>query len=284
MKRVNLFFIAAFVAASAMFVSCGDPEDGPPELAAPTIQVFFNESPDASLDGKIDRTGDAEDAVKIEIEFTAPGDLAQISITRDGTNGPMPPVVTDFLTPTGHFETWTVVREGNAAYTVKYEVSVLDAQTPPKPASITIEINFEEYVPPRTELGDEESFSLTMRTNNSQTDGDNDETTVGVRYNNNSGDNSGRFLAIPTPNSRFVPLNATQLAGIEDYDDLVEEYDSRVGADGIGEFTRPNGTSSYSFISKVGDNYFLVTMTQLAMAPGNNVASFVYKTAKTAAE
>ena len=127
MKRVNLFFIAA-VAATCVFVGCNKDDSD-----APDIDVLINGSRRTSIEV------DADQAVQLEITWTAKGKIDKIELERSiggtGVNVPGFPKLKDFETEGGtksdveHFFTTTVscpAANQTAGLEIKYTAKVTD--------------------------------------------------------------------------------------------------------------------------------------------------------------
>jgi len=143
MKRVNLFIMAAFIAASAMFVGCtSDPSD------APSIKVYFKVGSGAeaeSTDLKVEAF--ENETVTVKFEFSAPGGIKTIDIKQvGGTSIPGGyPKTSGFTNANLAIETFTVT--ASAPGKVEYIGEVTDKDKEPQSRNKKVEITFLELPP-----------------------------------------------------------------------------------------------------------------------------------------
>jgi len=110
-------------------------------------------------------------------------------------------------------------------------------------------------------------------------DGRNINSTVGIRYQQNSTGTTARFVIAGTEN-KFVELTRAEHDAIITLEALIKTYEDNVdGERGITQFdvSTDHPFRPFYFISKVSERYFLVQIISLQFSPMNNVAGFSYK-------
>ncbi|MCL2072820.1 MAG: hypothetical protein FWH18_02775 [Marinilabiliaceae bacterium] len=248
MKKVSMFICVALLATSVLFVSCkNDDEDDPIEkatvsLVAPTLEPGASEG---LVTGTIVSKAELK-SVQISIND---GELENLPYTKDEENEDT--YLLSF-TVTGIEENCTV------------KVVVDNGAEENAEATITI------IFVPKTPLVAGTDFTLTY-TGSSQTDGRNVNGTVGIKWSLNTNGGLARFIGEPTT-VLFVSLANGEIATKED---LADAYETGTK---VEQFEwNPTGFTPKFFISKVGDNYFLINVKTLAFSPGNNTATVSYK-------
>ena len=153
--------------------------------------------------------------------------------------------------------------------------TISDKQTPTLQATFTITVKVERS---ETPLSEAKEFILTY-TGATQTNGQNENKDVGIKYAINVDATTARFEIIATTANKFVPLKKEEFDAIKLKEDLEDMYEQKVATDGIDRFTRESDAKfqPYYLISKVGNTYFLVEMTSLKFVAGNNKAVFSYQ-------
>jgi len=144
MKKVNSIFIAAFVAASAMFVSC-DPTEEPDEPSVPpTITVNLNGTDQSTITVKADET------VTMKIDWKAEAGLKEVKLAVVDGNSVSPYPKTSGFSPSNNHESLTghIVSTPNGfdGGTVKFIAEVKDQNDAPKNQEIVI--TFTKVEPP----------------------------------------------------------------------------------------------------------------------------------------
>jgi len=145
MKKVSYFMMAALVAASSMFVSCGeddttDPINPPLPLLAPTINFKFGDKVFNTTGAK--ESVNVGDEVVIEFNYTAVGEIKEIELTI-GT-APKETITTSFTSAISHKITKTLKAEFNAQKDIVITTKITDKQSPAKEATFTFTISVEE--------------------------------------------------------------------------------------------------------------------------------------------
>ena len=154
----------------------------------------------------------------------------------------------------------------------------IDAYTKNTTLSKSATIEVVGGVPPIvvTPLVDGADFTLIYK-GSSQGDGLNINTTVGLKYSTNGTQGVDGTFEVATTGSLFVELSATEAAAIETKEDLADFYTANV-AKGVASFKQvPAKDINKWFISKVGNDCFLIRMNELVFSPGDNQATFSYK-------
>jgi len=263
--------IAAFIAASCMFISCADDTSVLPEIpipaASPSIRFYFGGVEQQNNATKTVKVGDV---VNVIVNYAAPGQIGQIDFKVGDASDPA---------KTSGFQTTTIDEISKeitfeAEGTVVITTTILDKQSPTLQASFTMTITVE---PNTTPLSIAKEFTLTY-VSASQTNGANENKDIGIKYAVNTNATTARFEIIATTN-KFVPLTKAAFDAIKVKEVLAETYNQKVGAEGVESFTRQSDANfqAYYFISKVGDRYFLIEMKSLKFSPGNNQAVFAYQ-------
>ena len=137
--------IAALIASSSVFVSCGEDdavEPIPPVVVknAPTISFKFGEK-------VIGATGATEsvkigDEVDVEINYTAAGEIKEIQLAIGEDENTE--TITTFTTATTHKIVKTLKAEFDAKKNIVIATKITDKQSPAKDATFTFTISVEE--------------------------------------------------------------------------------------------------------------------------------------------
>jgi len=273
MRRINFFMMAAIFAVSSVFVSCNKDEDPYIPKPAPEISVKF---------GGADVAKNATVPLKIgtkktlEVSFVVEGGLKAIEFSI-GTESPGVPV-----TPGATTGTFSIELEGIVKGNIPIAIKVTDNQAaaseglPEAIGDLSDTFSFTVGVE-ENELENAVEFTLVYK-GGSQTDGENINETVGIRYQQNLTASTARFVLQATENN-FVPLTKAEFDGIKTKEALKAKYDADVATKGVDRFERSSDAAfqPYYFMSKVGSNYFLIEMKSLNFASGNNRAVFSYQ-------
>ena len=280
MKKVNVFLMAALIAASAMcVVSCeSDPSD-PPSIKieyndGTTTQVLTVANPTIDVGSK----EDLKETVSVALEFGAPGGIAEIIIRQTeptNVNYSGYPKNSNFSDGANlHKETLTVERTTNEEQTFKFSLEVYDKdKNPQQDAARTLTIVFAEYdpTPPTTPL---EAVLTHLIWSNTNTSTPNTSTNsfqatnalLGLTTTQLGGAASNQDPTRFTLTGSFVTLTQAE------YDGLVTENTKESVRDKF-EDTETKGTTlainvspaaQYQvvrFITKVGNDYLLVRST-----------------------
>jgi len=262
--------IAAYVAASAMFVSCND-EDADP----PTIRVMLNGTVQNAI------TVDAHEVVVMEIEWRADEGtrLDRIELDRVPGANVFPPITSGF-SPNNNFHQ---LRDFNVFLddpdittnqTVTYRTKVTDkngnsftnpdivitfrapgAVTPPPPPADL-----------ETPLGTMQTFNFSYRgANNSQNQNPPANTNLGITWNLNTGTPlSARFAATGT-NGGFLTITDTQFNNLTTKEEVQAMYVAGYTAGStVTQLLIPfSGFAPRHFITRSGTTYSKVRMTTL---------------------
>ena len=244
MKRLSMFICVALLATSVVFVSC-ETEDPDP----PTIKVW--------LDG-VEKTTiediDANDNVKVRIEFYADGDLKRIELDVEGGNNyPGFPKERDFESNMRHIVEFDVSKpESGLDYALIVKVTDKKDQS----ANQRIVIKWKEgttiYEP--TPLGEAKTHTFAYHTSGHSTNNLSLAELGMVATWSTSPDIAFAFTG------SFVTLSATEFNAIETKEALEEKFDDGTPATTL-RVTVPSNEKMY-FIVKNGDNYFLVETTE----------------------
>jgi hypothetical protein len=126
-----------------------------------------------------------------------------------------------------------------------------------------------------TELEGPVTFQL-VYTGQSQSDGRNINQTVGIKWSLNPTGTTSRFIVEPAGGNPFVMIDKGVHDAIPYKEVLKEQYDNASATVTQFEVNNPGFVQQY-FISKVGNNYYLINMTAIKYEAGNNTANFSYK-------
>jgi hypothetical protein len=130
--------------------------------------------------------------------------------------------------------------------------------------------------PPDTPLVDGADFILIYK-GSSQNDGANINTTVGLKYKTNGTQGVEGTFEVATTGGKFVELSETEANAIGTKEALSKFYSDNISK-GISSFQqKPGKNINKWFISKVGDDCFLIKMNSLEFIPAANEAKFSYK-------
>lgn len=275
MKKVSYFLGAALLlAGSYVFVGCGGDDS-----ATPTIDVLLNGTRQNSIEVEYDAT------VKLEITWKAEGNIDKIDLNKkvggSGSNVQGYPKSSGFKLDTEDTYTVDVTNDsgGTTAYTVVFSTSVTDknsgdagAQTTTQDITITFKAKGTgPNNPTETPLVAGSDFTLKY-TGSSQSDGQNVNTTVGIKWSLNPTGSPQKARFIPEPSTgKFVVLTQAEYDAITTKEALGAKYEGGTGVDKI-----ETNTAAY-LITKTGSNYYLVNLKTVSFAAGNNTATFSYK-------
>ena len=275
MKRVNLFFIAAFVAASAMFVSCGDDND------PPTIRVMLDNVVRDAITVEVGST------VNVEITFEAEAGISRIEMEiAGGTNLTGFPKTSGFTT-----SNMDVIRLNNyqlpstgTTHTLRARITDKDDQTANKDIVFTMTPAENPHVPvtcPICGAVDEDCEDNHLGAVQTHTFQYASQSNPGA---NQSLDAIGvRWFSIPTENpdqawfrhiddtnanqiSQFVQLEQSAFEAIKTKSALAAAYTAGTK---VRQFQWTASTTPRYFITLTGSTHSLVEMTSLSISPAS---------------
>ena len=248
MKKVNLFLVAALVAASVMFVGC----DRLPDLESPTINVNLNSSDRTELTIK------SGESVSVRIDYRDDKEIIRIEFEKvDGGNLSGFPMTSGFDSENTHqfSDTWSNLTVG----THRYNTRVFDGADNSTNRQIVITVEDDTPPPPsQTPLGNAVTFEFNFR-GAGNSGNVNPPAAVGMIWDRNPTGTTARF--VPASGAgQFVVLSASIATGITFKEDLKGAYDNGTKA---GNFETGNSGFPKYLITNSGTTYTLVTMTSL---------------------
>ena len=147
MKRVNLFMMAVFIAASAVFMSCNsDPSD------PPSIKVYFKVGSGAETEStNLEVEAFADEMITVKYEFNVPGGIKTIDIKEvNGSSLSGYPKTKDFTNANLAIETFSIEVDGPK--TVEYIGEVTDKDKEPQSVNKKVKLIFKERPPQYGEI------------------------------------------------------------------------------------------------------------------------------------
>ena len=260
MKKVSLLMMAAFVAASSVFVSCKKDEDPYIPKDGPEVTVTFGGAAVTSGSTVTVKIGDAAKA--LEISYTADGGIQEIVLTIDGVSK------TVNFTPNGTSATFSesISFDLAAAKNIAVSTTITDNQVAAsaglpdalladKTATFSFTIKVEE-----NEL-EEEDFAFTWeRIGSTSTTGISE---YGLEW----------FQSIGTPLTAHIrPITGTQNEWYKFENTVYANVKTKEGLKALftadkkqtGDFAEVNfQTKTYNIVigTKVGDEYHLINVT-----------------------
>jgi len=276
MKRLNLFFVAAVLAASSVFVSCNKDDS-----AMPTIEVQIGKGSDPKIvDNAI--TAKSNETVKVKITWKAEAGIAKIVLKKKTGSGNYSDVAPDYPMTAGfsktdgteHTEEFTVnASAADVAEVVMLYTEVTDKNkgTSGAQTSDAVEITI-TFTKTTTTLSSATEFEFTYT--GSASTNVNVCTAADVKWSSNTTTD-----AVFTPNvsgNQFVMLaDLNALNAITTKEGLEAAYTA--GAK-VTQFTVNLTTPVQQFfITKNGTTYTWVHLKSLTYAAGNSKAKIDYK-------
>ena len=270
--------MAAIFAASSVFVSCSKDDDPYVPKDAPTISAKFGGDPVTAGSTVVLKLGETKELL---VDYKAPGLVKTFALSYNG-NYEYPEEVgkstgsvsISFKGDVKGEQTCTItITDNQAAASEGMPESIID-----QVATFTFKIDIQE-----NDLVANKTFTVVYL--GGVTDGGanaiNEE--HGIWYHNNPSGTTGRIDIVTSGNNFAILANEAAYTAIKTRESLKTAYDSAPAADKRASFTANAGTGTTGsggsfvpvyFISKVGNNYFLIKMTGLRFDSGTNTAYF----------
>jgi hypothetical protein len=255
MKKLSNYFFVLTAALAMVFTSCSDDENalGP--------NIVFKAGTDLTTG---DATVDQGATVNFSWEVNK-GDakLAEFTIRIGALDADGFPV--DNIDKDQYEDTYSVTLLDAGVYEFTFIATDKDGLKDIKTIVITAEAA-------TTPLSAEKTFTLTYK-GSTQTDGLNKYEDLGIEYDRNVDANTAAFATI---SGQFVIIDAAKYTSISSVQELLIEFEAGTVVSEFQAKSDANFVDKY-FISKPTTGIYLLHLTDLSFAAGNNQADFAYK-------
>jgi len=264
MRKLNLLMGLAILGLAVFVTSCTKDTTGKP----PSIN-FKGGSGYVSADDSLALGATFKVGITASPNTDSQEKLVGFKVVRTFNNVPTT-VVDTTLDKLTSFSADIITNARNTAGSERLTFTITDKNS--ESAEIALNI-YTKAAAVETPLGAEQAFSLIYK-GSSQSDGANENTTIGIKYSSNTNSTTAQFATIS--GGQFVIITQSEFNALTTKEGVASKYTSGIVVNQFTAQSDANFVALY-FISKVSSNYYLVRMTNLKFSPGNNKADFAYK-------